>query len=42
VPLIPLDNPQTLFGTRDDLRFEPRRDGMVSLFELRRLPAGGG
>jgi peptide/nickel transport system substrate-binding protein len=45
LPLVPLDNPYTLFGAREDLRFEPRRDGMVSLFELRRLPAadrGGG
>ena len=34
LPIIPLDNPYTLFGIRDGLRWQPRRDGMVRVFDV--------
>jgi peptide/nickel transport system substrate-binding protein len=36
LPIIPLDNPYTLFGIRDGLRWQPRRDGMVRVFDVAR------
>jgi peptide/nickel transport system substrate-binding protein len=41
LPLIPLDNPYTLFGVRDDLQWSPRRDGMVRALDIRRRAGGG-
>ncbi|HEV8629736.1 MAG TPA: ABC transporter substrate-binding protein [Thermoanaerobaculia bacterium] len=38
LPLVPLDNPYTLFGVCNGLRWEPRRDGMVEVFDIGRAP----
>jgi peptide/nickel transport system substrate-binding protein len=42
LPIIPLDNPYTLFGVRDDVQWEPRRDGMVRLYDISRRRRGEG
>jgi hypothetical protein len=34
--LIPLTSPYTLFGIRDDVEWEPRRDSMIRLFDVGR------
>jgi len=42
LPLVPLYDPYRLYGVRDDVVFEPRRDGMVRAIEVSRRPAEGG
>ena len=34
LPLVPLYDPFRLYGVRDGVRFEPRRDGMVRVFDV--------
>ncbi len=42
LPMIALDSPYTLFGIRSDLEWEPRRDGMVRVIDIRRHRRGHG
>jgi peptide/nickel transport system substrate-binding protein len=42
LPIIPLFVPFELYAVRRDLLWEPRRDGMLRLFEMRRAEGGAG
>jgi ABC-type transport system substrate-binding protein len=39
LPIIPIFVPYELYGVRRELRWEPRRDGMLRLFDMRRVAA---